>query len=578
MPTSASGETSDRQALRLRASVGWILASVLAGWAFVYLPWLGRLDLQFEEPRRALVTQAMLQSGEYWVPQLAGEPYTAKPPLFNWVLAASATLYGQLDEWSARLPSVLCVLLLAVLFVWGARRSLGSWALGFLGASIVLSPEIIAKGHLAEIESLFALLVAASAGSWFLLYRARASGIKLWVLPLVLVALAYLTKREPAVAFFYLAVGPFLLLRGRWRVLLQAGHFVGIAAAALIVSGWLVATAAQTGWSALWQSLQSEVLERGLAGQGWRDIATHVVVYPLALFGAMLPFSALLPLLASAWVRLRVRARFEELFVFCVVAVVANLPIYWFRGDVAVRYFLPMFPFALLVAAMVFDVLLDELGNATAAVRRYVRAAQWGALAAGAVLVVLLLVSTALPRLVEGHVALMPAALVIVIAAAGGAALWILWRSSTTSPLPMLMLLFCATVLLGRTLFYNVVLADRVRRYADDRNAPAIAAGLLDKLGRDTVVLAREVPLAVWYYSDAVSLQPLRDDAPPAPGSWILIDERFRDEVAPLGFPAQEEARFVYRGDALLLGRLPRATGADAHDGSSTERVDGAAR
>lgn len=531
-------------------------------WALVYLPWLGLLDLLLEEPRRALIARTMLETGDYWVPHLGGEIYTAKPPLFNWLIALSAVFSGGLDEWSARLPAALSVVVLAVMIMWGARRWLGPWSLAFLGSSLLLAPEFLVKGRLAEIETLFAMLVAVSLWSWFLLYRSGALGLRLWVVPLALVALAYLAKREPALVFFYFAVGPFLLLRGQWRALLQRGHFVGIALVVLVVGGWLMGVALQTGWGALWATLQSEVLERGLERQGWREIALHILLYPLELWAAMLPFSLLLPLLAIPAVWRRVRERFDDLFLFCALAVLVNLPVYWVRGDVSVRYFLPMFPFVLLITAMVFEVVNEDLETLGSRGRRYVRGMHWLVMGIGALLAVGLLISVVLPLVNEDRFALLPVTLAIALAIGGAGALVGIWRSPQRRPMVTLLLAFCTVVLLGRALYFNLVLPDKMQRVAAETNAPAIAGALRAAVGEGGTVMAYDVPWAVWYYSGSALLRPLPETPPP--GSWLLINERSVDAVRAPGFPADAPGRFRYKGDTLLLGRLADADGEPA--------------
>ena len=64
----------------------------------------------------------MLETGNYIVPQVGSEPYFRKPPLVNWLVAGSFKIFGVRNEWTARLPSVLCVLAVALAFVGIARR------------------------------------------------------------------------------------------------------------------------------------------------------------------------------------------------------------------------------------------------------------------------------------------------------------------------------------------------------------------------------------------------------------------------------------------------------------------------
>ena len=100
--------------------------SVLLIWAAIYLPGLGSLEIKGEEGRRILPAVTMLETGNYIVPQVGSEPYFRKPPLINWLVAASFKITGRRDEWSARIPSALAVLAVALAFVCVARGALGS--------------------------------------------------------------------------------------------------------------------------------------------------------------------------------------------------------------------------------------------------------------------------------------------------------------------------------------------------------------------------------------------------------------------------------------------------------------------
>src|SRR3982750_4700184 len=113
--------------MRLRESqpMARRLLVIFAVWAAIYLPGLGTLEIKGEEGRRILPAVTMLQTGNYIVPQVGSDPYFSKPPLVNWLVAASFELFGVRNEWAARLPSVLAVLAVAIAFVTLARPALG---------------------------------------------------------------------------------------------------------------------------------------------------------------------------------------------------------------------------------------------------------------------------------------------------------------------------------------------------------------------------------------------------------------------------------------------------------------------
>jgi 4-amino-4-deoxy-L-arabinose transferase-like glycosyltransferase len=76
---------------------------VVAVWAVTYLSYLGSSELRSEEGHRVLPAVQMLDNGNYVVPYVGSEPYLHKPPLVNWVVAASFKLFGARNDWTARL-------------------------------------------------------------------------------------------------------------------------------------------------------------------------------------------------------------------------------------------------------------------------------------------------------------------------------------------------------------------------------------------------------------------------------------------------------------------------------------------
>jgi len=55
---------------------------------------LARLLIKGEEGRRILPAVRMLETGNYIVPQVGSNPYYRKPPLINWLVAASFGTFG----------------------------------------------------------------------------------------------------------------------------------------------------------------------------------------------------------------------------------------------------------------------------------------------------------------------------------------------------------------------------------------------------------------------------------------------------------------------------------------------------
>ena len=203
--------------------------------AILYLPGLEHLPLINEEPRRALVARTMLESGDYIVPRLTGEIYVSKPPLFNWLIVAASWPGGEVTEFTARFPSVVCLALLGVSMVIILRPYFSPVGLGLLAGALVLSPELMLKGFQAEIELLFTLLVTLSLWTWFAAYDHGRAGARLWLPPCLAMGLAFLAKGPPALLFFYLGVVPYLIYKKRLRALLDPWHGLGVVTILLMV-------------------------------------------------------------------------------------------------------------------------------------------------------------------------------------------------------------------------------------------------------------------------------------------------------------------------------------------------------
>lgn len=213
---------------------------VLACWAAIYLPGLGSLEIKGEEGRRILPAVTMLETGNYLVPQVGSEPYFRKPPLVNWLVAASFKLTGIRNEWTARLPSVLCVLVVALAFLRVARSSLGPTGSVFAALIWLVNAGMIEKGRLIEIEALYVSLFGLAFIFWLSGWKERKSGWLTWTVPWIFLGLGILAKGPVHLLFFYSVVVAVLLFDGELRQLLSVKHFGGVLIMIGIFAAWAI--------------------------------------------------------------------------------------------------------------------------------------------------------------------------------------------------------------------------------------------------------------------------------------------------------------------------------------------------
>ena len=211
---------------------------VLLVWAVIYLPALGSIAIKGEEGRRILPAIEMLKTGNYIVPEVGGNPYFRKPPLVNWLVAASFRIFGVRNEWTARLPSAVAVLAVAIAFVTIARGSLGPR--GSIVAALIWMTNIgiIEKGRLIEIEALYVSLCGLAIIFW-LSFLGKSPWL-VWVPASIFLGLGLLAKGPIHLLFFYAIVLAVLWQTKEWRLLIHPAHFVGLATMFGIFAAWAV--------------------------------------------------------------------------------------------------------------------------------------------------------------------------------------------------------------------------------------------------------------------------------------------------------------------------------------------------
>jgi 4-amino-4-deoxy-L-arabinose transferase-like glycosyltransferase len=339
------------------------------------LPWCGVLffyglgagDLYRTEGLRAIVAQEFLNSGNWVVPTLYGEPLLTKPPGMYAAIAAVSRPFGGVSDWSARLPSALAASATVFLFFWYFRRLFGTR--GGLVAGFVVPASVmwLDKATAAEIDMLQAFWVAAS-----VLFFLRAleeeesatpqAALPWWLASLLCVAGGVLTKWT-APAFFYLTVIPLLWWRGRLRLLWGRNQLVAAGLGAALCLGWAALAVRQAGWDVFANTVGQEAMQRLVpheiplaAGRHhhrpypWGETLAH----PFVIFGSAGPWSlfalvALWPGFAKLWDE-RGRRLLQALHCWAW----PNLLFWTLVPEHAPRHSFPLFPAIAGLAALVW--------------------------------------------------------------------------------------------------------------------------------------------------------------------------------------------------------------------------------
>lgn len=280
-----------------------------------------------DEPRFALIARDMVASGEWLIPQVGGDVYADKPPMFFWMVGVFIVLTGSV-RWAFLLPSLLAGIG-SVVLVYDLARRLWNREAGFAAAlALLLSLQFVWQARQAQIDatlcffttlSLYGLLRHCLLGPqwrWYAIAWAAAGlGIitkGVGFLPL-LILLPYLLSRHGGWQ-------PRPVIGRDWRWLL--GPLALIVAVSIWLAPMLLAVESHPGLRAYRDEiLFGQTVTRYAAAWHHHEPFWYFVVNVIP--GLWLPFTALLPSLVPSWRdALRQRDLRVMLPLACVVIVV----------------------------------------------------------------------------------------------------------------------------------------------------------------------------------------------------------------------------------------------------------------
>ena len=251
---------------------------------------LGEMNITTEnEGQRAAPPAAMLENGDWIVPRLNDQPYVAKPPLLYWATAGVYWVTGVISEWTARLVTATCAVLLIQVMFWLARRRAGDDVAFFAALAMASAPYFLERARWANLD--IPLLLTTFVAVYLLYASWNKSGWASW--------------RTALIAGLFL--GAATMLKGPVPYLFVAGAYV-----AFIVT--------------------RNVLTEDTSTYAFRWAAGGIVL-ALVLYPFPIPFPVALAVVSLAWIYLCVRTGWEhnmralpQTLVACLIGVASAAP------------------------------------------------------------------------------------------------------------------------------------------------------------------------------------------------------------------------------------------------------------
>lgn len=219
------------------------LSVAAAAAALCLLAGAGRDFWAPDEPDFAEHVREMLERKSLLLPYENGKPYSEKPILYYWALAATTPFTGgDVSPLGTRVPSALA----AAALVFGAAflAGLGGGEKESLlaGAATAVAPVVFWQGQFVQVDALFSCLLMLSLVALYFLEGEEGSArarLWRWVLRVALAA-AVLTKGPLAVVLAGLVVLARCALRRSWAPLLATHPFRSILIFFALVVPWYV--------------------------------------------------------------------------------------------------------------------------------------------------------------------------------------------------------------------------------------------------------------------------------------------------------------------------------------------------
>ena len=338
--------------------------------ALTLIPFIGLTDFNTKgEPREAIVAVTMIDTHNWILPQNNGDEFAYKPPMFHWLVATTSVVIGSVNEFSARFPSALAGVVLAVMtFCFFARRKNQQTAL--LTSVIMLTTfEVHRAATNCRVDMILTLFIVLALYQLFRWTERDLRGTPIWAI--LWMGCGMLTKGPVAIILPCLVSCVYLWIQDRhfWFVVWR---FALIAMSAMILPClWYYAAWLQGGDKFLYLIYEENVL-RFLGKMPYSSHENGAWYYPVVLLSSAVPYTliclmALFTIQRKQWRKLQVLKsawwkglwehirKMDRVELFSLLAIVLIIGFYTIPKSKRGVYILPVYPFVAYFVARLLE-------------------------------------------------------------------------------------------------------------------------------------------------------------------------------------------------------------------------------
>jgi 4-amino-4-deoxy-L-arabinose transferase-like glycosyltransferase len=380
-----------------------LLSAVSASWT------LSERPLNNHECFVSVTAREMLESGNWVLPTCNGENRLQKTPLSYWLVAGLAKITGRVDEFTARLPSVIFGVLSVAAILYFVNQWLSFRISVISGCIWATSAGFVIYAHNARPEMILTFLILLCFLSFYSAIN-KPNKRKQVIYTLVFwtsFALGNLAKGPAPLPLVLIPLFFYVSIFRRWKSLLNWASVAGLIIFLVIVLPWPLAIAHKLNWDlTLWKK---EFVDRffGDYSPGNKPI----YYYLLNMFLLILPWSAFLPMaLAAPFFKVWNKKRPAMQFLW--LCFVADLVFITISAGKRQHYILPIMP----AVAILIGILIEDMAFVLKAyTQKYARGVLRNHIVVevGAIITVTIYVAKVYPQLLLGTIVLGIAAIVL---------------------------------------------------------------------------------------------------------------------------------------------------------------------
>ena len=305
---------------------------------------LGLMPVTSDEQIRGLVALEMLINDDWVVPTMYGEYYLKKPPLYNWILIGYTSLFGNFDEFTLRLSTVVSTLLYALSIFLIFKKHFGK-EVAFLNAIafVTCGRMLFWDTQLALIDITFSWVIFMNFMAVYHYHR-KSNYWALFLVTYLLAAVGYMFKGLPAIVFQGITLLVFFIYQREFKKLFSPAHFTGIIVFILIVGAYYLLYFSRYDGTAkeLFYTLFDESSRRTVIRFGIWETILSILKFPADMIYHFAPWALMI---ICCFRKDFFRILWKEPFLkFSFIIVLANLIVYWTSPEVHARYLLMFVP------------------------------------------------------------------------------------------------------------------------------------------------------------------------------------------------------------------------------------------